>query len=114
MTSRPAELWLAEIIAAGEALAELVDGGRDQWIGDKQARRATYWLACVLGEAAKGYATSAGIEPGSGPWSAAARFRDRLLHRYYDIDDDEVWRAVSVRVPALVEDARAAVDEQED
>ena len=104
---RPPDAWLRELIAASEALAGIVAAGRDQWDADPRARQATYWLVCVVGEAAKGYAAGAGLPAGAPPWSQPTRLRDRVIHRYFDryfdIDDDQVWRAVAVRFPALLE-----------
>jgi uncharacterized protein with HEPN domain len=36
------------------------------------------------------------------PWRQMAGMRDLLIHAYRDINPDEVWKAVSISVPALL------------
>jgi uncharacterized protein with HEPN domain len=36
------------------------------------------------------------------PWRAIAGTRDRLVHAYFDVDLDQLWRIVSADLPALV------------
>ena len=110
MTTRSPNEWLREVVESAEELRRTVDAGRGGWDADPKSRRATYWLACVVGEACKGYATSAGLPPGTQPWSAFARLRDKLIHGYWHLDDDELWRTLTLRVPALLSTARAPLD----
>jgi uncharacterized protein with HEPN domain len=37
-----------------------------------------------------------------GAWRAIAGTRDRLVHAYFDVDLDQLWRIVSADLPALV------------
>jgi uncharacterized protein with HEPN domain len=36
------------------------------------------------------------------PWSLIARMRDNLIHRYDNIDLDEVWKTADEDIPALL------------
>lgn len=35
------------------------------------------------------------------PWSAIVGMRNRLVHAYFDVDTDVVWKTVTNELPAL-------------
>jgi uncharacterized protein with HEPN domain len=35
------------------------------------------------------------------PWTAIVAMRNRLIHAYFDIDRDIVWRTVTEEIPSL-------------
>jgi len=35
------------------------------------------------------------------PWTEMARMRDKLIHAYFGVDHEIVWKAVKERLPAL-------------
>ena len=78
--------------------------GRDR--GDLEAdemlRLALTKLVEIVGEAAKQVSPSGRAEFPDVPWSAAARTRDRLVHHYFDIDLDVLWKTVTGDLPALL------------
>ena len=41
------------------------------------------------------------LSPGI-PWPAIVTMRDRLIHGYFDVDPDIVWRTATEEVPALI------------
>jgi uncharacterized protein with HEPN domain len=36
------------------------------------------------------------------PWTQIVRMRNRLVHAYFDVDADIVWRTATEEVPALL------------
>jgi uncharacterized protein with HEPN domain len=55
----------------------------------------------VIGEAAsKVTAETQAASPGI-PWSSIVGMRYRLVHGYFDIDLDVVWKTVTVEIPPL-------------
>jgi Protein of unknown function DUF86 len=62
-----------------------------------------------LRQAARNHGEAAGRVPPeeqarrpSVPWSSIVGLRNRLIHRYDDIDHDIVWQIVTVDLPAVV------------
>ncbi|HEU0302520.1 MAG TPA: HepT-like ribonuclease domain-containing protein [Longimicrobium sp.] len=45
------------------------------------------------------------------PWRQMAGMRDLVVHAYRNINPDEVWKAVSISVPALIQAAERLVPE---
>lgn len=36
------------------------------------------------------------------PWAQIVAMRNRLVHAYFDVDNDQVWKAVTEDLPTLV------------
>jgi uncharacterized protein with HEPN domain len=70
---------------------------------DEMLRLALTKLVEIVGEAAKQVSPEARAEMREVPWSAAARTRDRLVHHYFDIDLDVLWKTVTEDLPALLD-----------
>jgi uncharacterized protein with HEPN domain len=45
------------------------------------------------------------------PWRAMIAMRNRLVHGYFDVDPDLVWKTATDELPALIVDLRALLDE---
>jgi len=69
---------------------------------DEKLALALVRLLEILGEAAKSVSAECRQEYPSIPWSQIAGTRDRLIHGYFDVDLDIVWKIVSVDIPSLV------------
>lgn len=64
----------------------------------------------IVGEAAarltdEGRASLPGI-----PWPAVVGMRNRIVHAYFDVDREIVWRTVDTELPALIAALRASPD----
>lgn len=46
------------------------------------------------------------------PWSAIVSIRNRLIHGYFDIDTEIVWKTVTDEIPAPLPSLRALVQEE--
>ena len=66
-------------------------------------RLALTKLVEIVGEAAKQISSMTRADHPEVPWSAAARMRDRLVHHYFDIDLEILWRTVTEDLPNLVD-----------
>ena len=69
---------------------------------DEKLALAIVRLLEVLGEAAKGVSDQCRKKYPKIPWRQIAGTRDRLIHGYFDVDFDIVWRIVSADLPPLV------------
>jgi uncharacterized protein with HEPN domain len=56
----------------------------------------------IIGEAARGVSASCRDAHPEIPWKVIAGMRDRLIHGYFDINLDIVWRTVMEDIPPLV------------
>jgi len=69
---------------------------------DEKLALAVVRLLEILGEAAKNVSQKCRQDYPAIPWRQIAGARDRLIHGYFDVDLDIVWKIVSVDLPPLV------------
>ena len=55
----------------------------------------------IIGEAAAKVSAERRAASASVPWIAIVAMRNRLIHAYFDIDRDIVWRTVTEEIPSL-------------
>jgi uncharacterized protein with HEPN domain len=56
----------------------------------------------IVGEAASRVSGEGRTEVAGVPWPAVAGMRNRLMHAYFDIDKEVVWKTVTEELPALL------------
>lgn len=100
---------LDDILARCGDAARLVVRGRDAFESDVILRHAAKSIIADIGEAAKNLEDLADQVPGV-PWAQIARMRDRVSHRYFDVDYDVVWDTLATDLPTLERAVRAFVE----
>jgi uncharacterized protein with HEPN domain len=55
----------------------------------------------IIGEAASRVSAEQRTVAAMVPWTAIIAMRNRLIHAYFDIDRDIVWRTVTEEIPSL-------------
>ena len=55
----------------------------------------------MIGEAASRVSVEQRATSATVPWTAIVAMRNRLIHAYFDIDRDIVWRTVTEEIPSL-------------
>ena len=55
----------------------------------------------VIGEAAKQIPSEITANHLHIPWSLMAKMRDKLIHWYFEIDEEIVWKVITEQFPAL-------------
>jgi uncharacterized protein with HEPN domain len=78
--------------------------GRESLDSDEKLALSLVRLIEIVGEAAKSIQDSLKMKYPHIPWKLIARTRDRLIHGYFDVDLDVVWKIVTQDLPPLVED----------
>ena len=91
---------LSDILARCADARSLVVRGRGAFEEDPILRHAAKSIITEIGEAAKNLEGLADELAGV-PWTQVARMRDRVIHRYFDIDYDVVWETLNADLPRL-------------
>src|SRR5262249_54570579 len=63
----------------------------------------------VLGEAASRVSAETRATTTTIPWSLIVAMRNRLIHAYFDVDRDILWRTATEELPALLPALRALI-----
>jgi uncharacterized protein with HEPN domain len=72
------------------------------FFSDDKTQSAIVFQLLIMGEAVKRLSLDLRSQHPEIPWSLIAGMRDNLIHRYDDIDLDEVWKTAEVDMPVLL------------
>jgi uncharacterized protein with HEPN domain len=90
------------MLEAAEAIAGFI-AGRDRAAldADRMLLFAVVRAVEVLGEAASRMSAETRLAVPAVPWSKITAMRNRLVHAYFDIDRDILWKTAAEEIPAL-------------
>ena len=98
------------MIDAGEAALQFVASrSRADLDNDRMLLFALVRAVEVMGEAAGKISDNTRSAHKDLPWTAIVGMRNRLIHGYFDIDTDIVWKTVSEEIPDLLPKLRVIV-----
>jgi len=107
VTKPEVEATLLDIVLACRNLEDFAAGlSYASWLQDdsvaaRQARSAILHEILILGEAVKRLPRSFRNAHPEVPWTKIAGMRDRLIHRYHEVDLTIVWGVVWDEIPSL-------------
>jgi uncharacterized protein with HEPN domain len=94
--------YLSDIIDAIEKIENFTrDISFEEFIEDDMRVFAVVRALEIIGEAAKNVSPNIKTNYPSIPWKEMARTRDKLIHSYFGVDLNVVWRTVSSNLPPL-------------
>jgi uncharacterized protein with HEPN domain len=104
---------LRHMLDAAIEIGSFVQGREktDLWT-DRKLALSLVALYQILGEASKNVSSQFRSEHPEVEWSAVARMRDRIAHGYFDIDFEVIWDASQDRIPGLIAQLEALLDQQ--
>jgi uncharacterized protein with HEPN domain len=109
--SRDGLLYVADIVAAGEAVRRFTDGVRfEDFAVNDEKRAAVERQLFVIGEAAARLPDEWKGRCPAVPWRKIAGLRNLLAHGYWQIDAEELWDIAQNKVPEFVADLRPLLD----
>ena len=97
--------------AARDAMAFVQGRSRADLDKDRQFTLSVVKCIEIIGEAATKISSEAKEEVPSVPWPDVIGMRHRLIHMYYDVNLDIVWKTATVELPRLVEALEEALAE---
>jgi len=96
------KLYIGHIIDAISAIEEYVSGmSYDDFSKDKKTQDAVLRKLEVVGEASKRLSDKLMKSLSEVPWKDIIGMRNKLIHDYFGIDVQEVWKRAKEDVPAL-------------
>jgi len=98
------------LVAAEEAIAFLRNRSRNDLDNDRQLQLALMRCLEIIGEAASRMSEETRSNNPGIPWSRMVGARNRLIHVYFDVDLDIVWKTVSEELPALICEIKVVVN----
>jgi uncharacterized protein with HEPN domain len=93
---------LRHMVEAAEAAERFIAGRqRTDLDTDQMLLFALIRAIEIIGEAASKVSLETRMATPSVPWSAIVSMRNRLIHAYFDIDRDIVWKTLTEEIPPL-------------
>jgi len=105
---------LRHMLDAARKAVELTENSeRSDLDKDEKLALALVRLLEVLGEAAKNVSNQCRQKYSQIPWRQIAGTRDLLIHGYFDVDLDVVWKIISSDLPSLVRQLEKALSDKD-
>ncbi|MEM2154151.1 MAG: DUF86 domain-containing protein [Nitrososphaeria archaeon] len=94
--------YVEDIIEAMEDAMNFVEGiDYDDFINDKRTFYAVVRALEIIGEAVKKIPFSVRKRYPEIPWKDMAGMRDKLIHEYFGVDLERVWKTLKEEIPNL-------------
>ncbi len=104
---------ILHMIDAAESLEQFAAGrGREDLDTDRMLLFAIVRAIEVVGEAASKVTDETQDASTGIPWASIVGMRNRLIHGYFDIDRDVVWKTVPEEIPELRRSLKVLVENQ--
>jgi uncharacterized protein with HEPN domain len=99
---RDYSVYLRDILQAFRNASQFVKGlSYKNFITDRKTVSAVIRELEIAGEATKQLPASIRRKYPDIPWSDMAGMRDKLIHFYFGVDTEIVWKTIKVRIPEL-------------
>lgn len=97
----PALLW--DMLEAARQMCQFAgDVTLEQYRNNLMLRRAVERSIEIIGEAARGVSKTFKASHPQIPWQPIMSQRHVLAHEYGEIDDERIWRVLTIHVPELI------------
>lgn len=97
--------YLDHMIEAARSACGYVEGmSKAEFLADRRTQQAVIYNIAVIGEAATQVMKDDAALPDrypDVPWMSMRGMRNRLMHGYFTVDLDLVWRTVTTALPVL-------------
>ena len=101
---KPDRIRLRHMLDAANEAVSFVEGrSREDLNSDTMLLRAVVKSIEIVGEAASKLSDSCKSEIHELPWEDIIGMRNRLIHAYFRVNRDVVWKTVQEDLPALIE-----------
>jgi len=99
---RAYHIYLSDILQAFHNARQFLEGlSYDEFVDDRKTTSAVVRELEIVGEAVKQIPPSIRKKYPEIPWSDMAGMRDKLIHFYFGVDMEIVWKTIIERIPKL-------------
>lgn len=97
--------------AATEACEMITNEARTSLDSDRRLSLALVRLIEIVGEAASRVSQDQQSKIPEIPWRSVIGMRNRIVHAYFDVDLDIVWKTVTEDLPTLIDELKRILAE---
>ena len=109
------KLYFDDLFGFCEKIISYTDGmSREKFENSSLNYDATVWNVQLFGEAAKNIPEDIRAQMPEIPWRELIGMRNRLAHGYFGINNEILWRVITVETPKLLESLQYIKDSRPD
>ena len=102
MKARDYRDYLQDILDAVNDIESFVDNMTyEEFIKDRKTLNAVVRSIEIIGEASKNIPETMKAKHKELPWKQMTGMRDKLIHAYFGVDVETLWKAVKENIPPL-------------
>ena len=102
MKNREEKLFVNDILLFCEHIAEYIHGvDKNSFLSNRMLQDALVRKIEIIGEAVKNISTETREKYPQIAWKEIAGMRDKIVHGYFNVDLDIVWKTVTQFIPKL-------------
>ena len=95
-------LYIKDILDCIEKIEDFIgDMEFDEFVEDDKTSSAVIRKLEIIGESSKNIPKEIMMKYQEIPWSDMARMRDKIIHFYFGVDYEIVWKVIKERLPEL-------------
>ena len=103
MSERGFHLYLTDILDSGNAITEYVNGmSFDEFCNDRKTYSAVVRELEIIGEAVGKLPDELKLSRSDVEWEDIKDFRNLLIHEYFGVDLEIVWKVIQDDLPVLI------------
>ncbi len=107
MVEREYRDFIIDMIEAADMVASFIQGmNKEQFLADKKTQFAVVRALEIIGEAAKKVPDSIRSRYPDLPWREISGMRDKLIHDYFGVNNEVVWKTAVEDVPEIAANLR--------
>lgn len=112
MSERDFRLYLIDILESGNAILEFTKGmSFEEYSNDRKTCSAVIREFEIVGEAVGKLPDKVKRNQPSVQWQDIKDFRNLLIHEYFGVDQEIVWKIIQDDLPGLIDGVRKTLDE---
>jgi uncharacterized protein with HEPN domain len=99
---RSEDLYLADIVLAADAVSDYIKGvSWERFSAERMIRSAVIHELQIIGEAVSKISKALKHRYPSVPWAEIVGFRNVVVHEYFGVDAEIVWRTATLNAPKI-------------
>ena len=115
MSERDSSLYCSDVLNSGEAIFEYIKGlSFDEFCGDRKTYSAVIREFEIIGEAVAKIPDSLKQRHSDIEWQDIKDFRNLLVHEYFGIDLEIVWKIIQDDLPDLINAIRKILQSEKE
>lgn len=108
---KDARVFLTHILESAEAIQAYVGGmTKRDFLSSREKQDAVVRRFEIIGEATKRLSVETKARDAAVPWRDIAGMRDRLIHEYFAIDMEFVWKTAKHDLPSFIKRIRKLLE----